>query len=49
MILQQTCKMGLEGIVSKRPSAPYRSGRRATGNPDTPAMIRAREVVWWRR
>jgi bifunctional non-homologous end joining protein LigD len=26
-IFQQACKMGLEGIVSKRLSAPYRSGR----------------------
>jgi bifunctional non-homologous end joining protein LigD len=25
-IFQQACKMGLEGIVSKRLSAPYRSG-----------------------
>jgi ATP-dependent DNA ligase len=25
-IFQQACRMGLEGIVSKRPSAPYRSG-----------------------
>jgi bifunctional non-homologous end joining protein LigD len=25
-IYQQACKMGLEGIVSKRLSAPYRSG-----------------------
>jgi bifunctional non-homologous end joining protein LigD len=26
-IFQQACKMGLEGILSKRLSAPYRSGR----------------------
>jgi bifunctional non-homologous end joining protein LigD len=26
MIFQQGCKLGLEGIVSKRLSAPYRSG-----------------------
>jgi bifunctional non-homologous end joining protein LigD len=26
LILQQACKLGLEGIVSKRLSAPYRSG-----------------------
>jgi hypothetical protein len=41
------CKMGLEGIVSKRLSAPYRSGpsrdRIKVKNPDSPAMIRARE------
>jgi bifunctional non-homologous end joining protein LigD len=35
--------MGLEGIVSKRLSAPYRSGRSRdwikVKNPDSPAMI----------
>jgi ATP-dependent DNA ligase len=38
--------MGLEGIVSKRLSAPYRSGPSRdwikVKNPDSPAMIRAR-------
>jgi bifunctional non-homologous end joining protein LigD len=29
-VLQQACKMGLEGIVSKRTDAPYRSGRSET-------------------
>jgi ATP-dependent DNA ligase len=47
-IFQQACKLGLEGIVSKRLSAPYRSGRSKdwikVKNPDSPAMIRAREV-----
>jgi hypothetical protein len=41
--------MGLEGIVSKRLSAPYRSGRSRdwlkVKNPDSPAMIRARDAV----
>jgi ATP-dependent DNA ligase len=45
-IFQQACKMGLEGIVSKRFSAPYRSGPSRdwikVKNPDSPAMIRAR-------
>jgi bifunctional non-homologous end joining protein LigD len=49
-IFQQGCKMGLEGIVSKRLSAPYRSGPSRdwlkVKNPDSPAMIRAREVEW---
>jgi bifunctional non-homologous end joining protein LigD len=27
MLFQQACRTGLEGIVSKRLSAPYRSGR----------------------
>jgi ATP-dependent DNA ligase len=41
--------MGLEGIVSKRLSAPYRSGPSRDWlkvNPDSPAMIRAREAEW---
>jgi bifunctional non-homologous end joining protein LigD len=49
-IFLQACKMGLEGIVSKRLSAPYRSGRSTDWlkikNPDSPAMIRAREAEW---
>jgi bifunctional non-homologous end joining protein LigD len=49
-IFQQACRMGLEGIVSKRLSAPYRSGRSRdwlkVKNPDSPAMIRAREAEW---
>jgi bifunctional non-homologous end joining protein LigD len=42
--------MGLEGIVSKRLSAPYRSGPSRNWikvkNPKNPAMIRAREAEW---
>jgi ATP dependent DNA ligase domain len=49
-IYRQACAMGLEGIVSKRLSAPYRSGPSRdwlkVKNPDSPAMIRAREVEW---
>jgi bifunctional non-homologous end joining protein LigD len=49
-IFRQACRMGLEGIVSKRLSAPYRSGRSRdwlkVENPDSPAMIRAREAEW---
>jgi bifunctional non-homologous end joining protein LigD len=49
-IFRQACSMGLEGIVSKRLSAPYRSGRSTdwlkVKNPDSPAMIRAREAEW---
>jgi ATP-dependent DNA ligase len=49
-IFVHACKMGLEGIVSKRLSAPYRSGPSRdwikVKNPDSPAMIRAREVEW---
>jgi bifunctional non-homologous end joining protein LigD len=43
-------KMGLDGIVPKRLSAPYRSGPSRdwlkVKNPDSPAMIRARDVEW---
>jgi bifunctional non-homologous end joining protein LigD len=49
-IFQQACKLGLEVIVSKRLSSPYRSGPSRDWlkikNPDGPAMIRAREAEW---
>jgi bifunctional non-homologous end joining protein LigD len=49
-IFRQACVMGLEGIVSKRLGAPYRSGQSRdwlmVKNPDSPAMIRARETEW---
>ena len=49
-IFRQACVMGLEGIVSKRLTAPYRSGRSTQWlkikNPDSPAMIRARDAEW---
>jgi bifunctional non-homologous end joining protein LigD len=49
-IFRQACRMGLEGIVSKRLTAPYRSGRSRdwlkVKNPDSPAMVRAREAEW---
>jgi bifunctional non-homologous end joining protein LigD len=32
LVFQQACRRGLEGIVSKRLSAPYRLGRRGTGS-----------------
>jgi bifunctional non-homologous end joining protein LigD len=50
LVFRQACTMGLEGIVSKRLAAPYRSG--ASGdwirvkNPDSPAMVRHREGRW---
>jgi ATP-dependent DNA ligase len=47
LVFEQACRMGLEGIVSKRLSKPYQSGRSGhwlkIKNPDSPAMIRARE------
>ena len=50
LVFEQACRMGLEGIVSKRLTAPYRSGPCRdwikVKNPDSPAMIRAREADW---
>jgi ATP-dependent DNA ligase len=44
-VFLHACKMGLEGIVSKRLVAPYRSGPSGdwlkVKNPDSPAMITA--------
>jgi bifunctional non-homologous end joining protein LigD len=49
-IFLHACRMGLEGIVSKELSAPYRSGRSTEWlkikNPASPAMVRAREAQW---
>jgi bifunctional non-homologous end joining protein LigD len=49
-IFREACRMGLEGIVSKRLSAPYRSGLCGDWlkikNPDSPAMVRHREDRW---
>jgi bifunctional non-homologous end joining protein LigD len=49
-IFRQVCQMGLEGVVSKRLSSPYRSGRSTDWlkikNPDSPAMVRVREGEW---
>jgi bifunctional non-homologous end joining protein LigD len=46
LVFEQACRMGLEGIVSKRLSKPYRSGRSGhwlkVKNPGSPAMVRAR-------
>jgi ATP-dependent DNA ligase len=46
-VFRHACKMGLEGIVAKRLSSPYRSGPSRdwikVKNPDSPAMMRHRE------
>ena len=46
------CKMGLEGIVSKRPGSRYRSGRSPDWlkfkNPEAPAVRREAEEDWGR-
>ena len=49
-VFRHACKLGLEGIVSKRLSKPYQSGRSGhwlkVKNPDSPAMVRHRERNW---
>jgi bifunctional non-homologous end joining protein LigD len=49
-VFEAACKMELEGIVSKKLSAPYRSGRSTdwvkTKNPDSPAARRLIEEDW---
>ncbi len=49
-VFRHACKLGFEGIVSKRLAAPYRSGPSRdwikVKNPDSPAMRRAREGRW---
>jgi bifunctional non-homologous end joining protein LigD len=50
VVFRHACKMGLEDIVSKRLTAPYRSGPSRDWikikNPDSPAMVRHREGRW---
>jgi bifunctional non-homologous end joining protein LigD len=49
-IFRQVCGLGLEGIVSKRRDAPYRSGRcpdwLKVKNPASPAMLRLQDGEW---
>jgi bifunctional non-homologous end joining protein LigD len=49
-VFDHVCRMGLEGIVSKRVDAPYRSGMSATWlkakNPESAAVRREREEEW---
>jgi bifunctional non-homologous end joining protein LigD len=51
IIFQHACKMGLEGIVSKRRDLPYRSGRVRSWikvkNPASPAALRIIEEGTW--
>jgi bifunctional non-homologous end joining protein LigD len=50
IVFEHACRFGFEGIVSKRLTAPYRSGPSRdwikVKNPDSPAMIRHREGRW---
>jgi bifunctional non-homologous end joining protein LigD len=52
VVFRHACKMGLEGIVSKRLGSPYRSGRSPDWlkmeNPDAPAVKREAEEDWGR-
>jgi len=49
-VIRHACKLGLEGIVSTRIAAPYRSGPSRdwikVKNPEAPAMARHREGRW---
>jgi len=49
-VFRHACKMGLEGIVSKRLGSRYRSGRSPDWlkckNPDAPALKREDEEDW---
>ena len=51
-VFDHVCRMGLEGIVSKRVDAPYRSGPSKawikTKNPESEAVRREREEEWRR-
>jgi bifunctional non-homologous end joining protein LigD len=53
VIFRHACKLGLEGIVSKRKGSPYRSGRSPDWlkmkNPDAPAVKREAEEEWGRK
>jgi bifunctional non-homologous end joining protein LigD len=49
-IFEQACKLGLEGIVSKRRDFPYRSGRCKSWvkikNPESAAVLRVQDGSW---
>jgi bifunctional non-homologous end joining protein LigD len=49
-VFEHVCRMGLEGIVSKRVDSPYRSGPSKTWlkskNPASEAVRREREEEW---
>jgi bifunctional non-homologous end joining protein LigD len=52
VVFRHACKLGLEGIVSKRLGSPYRSGRSRhwvkSKNPAAPAVKREAEEDWTR-
>ena len=52
-VFRHACKLGLEGIVSKRKESPYRSGRSADWlkmkNSNAPAVKREAEKDWGKK
>jgi bifunctional non-homologous end joining protein LigD len=52
IVFREACKLGCEGIVSKRLGSPYRSGRSShwvkVKNPNAPAVRREAEEDWGR-
>jgi bifunctional non-homologous end joining protein LigD len=52
VVFRHACKLGFEGIVSKRVGSPYRSGRSRDWlkmkNPNAPAVKREAEEDWGR-
>jgi bifunctional non-homologous end joining protein LigD len=50
LVFEHACRLGLEGIVSKRLGSRYRSGRSPdwlkSKNPDSPAVKREAEIKW---
>ena len=50
LVFAHACKLGLEGIVSKRRNSPYRSGRSPdwikSKNPNAPTVKREAEEDW---
>ena len=53
VVFRHACKLGFEGIVSKRLGSSYRSGRSKgwlkMKNPDAPAVTREAEEDWGQR
>jgi bifunctional non-homologous end joining protein LigD len=53
LVFRHACKMGLEGIVSKRKDSPYRSGRSPDRikikNPSCAAVKREAEENWTKK
>jgi bifunctional non-homologous end joining protein LigD len=52
LVFEHACKLGLEGIISKRSNSPYRSGRSPDWiklkNPKSQAVKREAEEDWGR-